>query len=100
MQSKDIRGEKEMKRRIRKNENDGRQEIQAKDKMTSAEPRQKGWKPRDESERQRSIERAADVRDGRIHVSYVERQEVPRVFVSRGTRKGCARGTDPRGGCK
>lgn len=39
-----------MKRKIRENGSDGRQEMYAEGEMTSAKRRRKGWKPRDESE--------------------------------------------------
>lgn len=38
-----------MKKKIRENRNNGQQEIRTEGEMTSAESRQKGWKPRDES---------------------------------------------------
>lgn len=82
------------KRKIRGNGSDERQGIHAEDEMTSADRRRKEWKPRDERERERGRQRSIErwtARGGWIRVTYVERQEVPRVFVSRRNSRRDAR---------
>lgn len=92
-----------MKRRIRKM-NDGRQEIRAYGTMSRDKAQRQGKRvetsKRDESEGDSALLSGQwTARGGRIRVSYVDKQEVPEVFLFLvGTCKGCARGTDPRGG--
>lgn len=90
-----------MKRKIRENGSDGRQEMYAEGEMTSAKRRRKGWKPRDESEGDSALSSGqCTAKGGWICVSYVERQEVPRVFVSRRYSRMEPEGNGYKGVCK